>query len=52
MLNPTARRLALTTLLIAPWLALNLGHASEANFVPKAQLVVGQVYAFSAQAMI
>jgi glyoxylase-like metal-dependent hydrolase (beta-lactamase superfamily II) len=45
MLHPTARRLALRTLLIAPWLALNLGHASEPNFVPKAQLVVDQVYA-------
>lgn len=52
MLNPTARRLALRALLIAPWLALSLSHASEPNFVPKAQLVVGQVYAFSAQTMI
>jgi glyoxylase-like metal-dependent hydrolase (beta-lactamase superfamily II) len=45
MLNPTARRLALRTLLIAPWLALNLSHAREPNFVPKAQLVVDKVYA-------
>ena len=45
MLNPTARRLALRTLLIAPLLALNLSHASEPNFVPKAQLVVDKVYA-------
>ncbi len=45
MLNPTARRLALKTLLIAPWLALSLSHASEQNFVPKAQWVVDQVYA-------
>jgi glyoxylase-like metal-dependent hydrolase (beta-lactamase superfamily II) len=45
MLNPTARRLALSTLLIAPWLALSLSHASEPNFVPKAQWVVDKVYA-------
>jgi glyoxylase-like metal-dependent hydrolase (beta-lactamase superfamily II) len=45
MLNPTARRLALRTLLISPLLALSLSHASEPNFVPKAQLVVDQVYA-------
>ena len=45
MRNPTARRLALRTLLIAPWLVLNLSHASEPNFVPKAQLAVDKVYA-------
>lgn len=45
MLNPTARRLALRTLLIAPWLALSLSHASEPNFVPKAELVTDNVYA-------
>lgn len=45
MLHETARRLALRTLLIAPWLALNLSHASEPNYVPKPQLVVDNVYA-------
>ena len=45
MLHETARRLVLRTLLIAPWLALNLSHASEPNYVPKAQLVVDNVYA-------
>ncbi len=45
MQNQTARRLVLRTLLIAPLLALNLSHASEPNFAPKAQLVVDKVYA-------
>lgn len=31
--------------MIAPWLSLNLTHASEPVFVPKAQLVVDKVYA-------
>jgi glyoxylase-like metal-dependent hydrolase (beta-lactamase superfamily II) len=45
MLNLTFRRLALRTLLIAPWLALSLSHAGEPNFVPKAELVTKNVYA-------
>lgn len=45
MQNQKARRLSLKALLIAPWLILNLSHASEPTFVPKAQLVVDKVYA-------
>ena len=39
------RRLGLKAILMAPLLALNLIHASEPVFVPKAQLVVDKVYA-------
>jgi len=45
MLNLQARRLGLKAMLIAPWLAMNLSHASEPVFVPKAQWVVDKVYA-------
>lgn len=45
MLNQTVRRLGLKAILIAPWLALNVSHASEPVFVPKAQMVVDKVYA-------
>ncbi len=45
MLNQKARRLSLKAMLIAPWLALNMSHASEPVFVPKAQWVVDKVYA-------
>lgn len=40
-----AKRLSLRAILMAPLLALNLSHASEPVFVPKAQLVVDKVYA-------
>lgn len=45
MINRLARRLGLKAMLIAPWLTMNLSHASEPVFVPKAQLVVDKVYA-------
>ena len=45
MLNQTVRRLGLKAILIVPWLAMNLSHASEPVFVLKAQLVVEKVYA-------
>lgn len=45
MFNLQARRLGLKAMLIAPWLAMNLSHASEPAFVPKAQWVVDKVYA-------
>lgn len=45
MINQLARRLGLKAMLIAPWLAMNLSHASEPVFVPKAQWFVDKVYA-------
>ena len=45
MFNLQVRRLGLKAMLIAPWLAMNLSHASEPAFVPKAQWVVDKVYA-------
>ena len=45
MFNLQARRLGLKAMLIAPWLAMNLSHASEPVFVPKAQWIVDKVYA-------
>ena len=45
MLNLQARRLGLKAMLIAPWLVMNLSHASEPVFVPKAQWIVDKVYA-------
>jgi len=45
MFNLQVRRLGLKAMLIAPWLAMNLSHASEPVFVPKAQWVVDKVYA-------
>ena len=45
ILKQTGRRIGFKAVLIAPWLTLNLSHASEPVFVPKAQLVVDNVYA-------
>ena len=45
ILKQTGRRIGFKAVLIAPWLTLNLSHASEPGFVPKEQLVVDNVYA-------
>lgn len=41
----TFKRVSLKALLMMPFLAFNLGQASEKNFAPKAQLVIDKVYA-------